>query len=259
MSDSDHFESPKLLLGHAGEHIDRLKNEIKAFFDRQPYTRVIDHDPETRAEVHKVRLTAKLPSKIRLILKDATTNLRDALDHAVYASAVSLGMVNPEKTGFPFATDANHLESELGTWKFKHVPKEIHPTLMGFKPYPAGNDLLVGLNRIRNPNTHRVVVPAGFATMGNEMTMAQGTLTSGSQLGYSRWDATKNEVEYARLGFGSKFDYKVKVAFDVSFGDVGPMAGKPVIPTLREIAAEVERVVFGIEAQTARILRERNL
>lgn len=254
---NDPFDSPKLLVGHAREHIDRLEAEVKAFFDRRPYARVIDVDPETRAEIHKIRLTAKLPSKIRLILKDAATNLRDALDHAVYASAVSLGAINPEKTGFPFATDANHLQSELGTWKFTDIPQEIHAVLVGFAPYPGGNDLLVGLNRIRNPTTHRVIVPAGFATMGNTMTLASGTVTSGTKMGYSLWDATKDEVEYARFGAGSNFDYNVEVAFDVTFGDVGPLAGKPAIPALREMIVEVNRVVLDIEAGTRRILHSR--
>jgi hypothetical protein len=252
------FESPKELVGHASEHIDRLEAEIKSFFDRKPCARVVDFDRETREYVFKFRLTAKLPSKIRLVFKDATSNLRDALDHAVYAAAISLGNATVEKTGFPFANDAAHLEGEFKTWKFSDVPKEIHPVLISFRPYPTGNDLLIGLNRMRNPNTHRVIVPVGFASSGNEITNFTGTISGSGKLGYSLWDAAKNEVEYMRLGEGSKAKCDVSIAFDVTFGEVEVFAGKPVVLSLREIMTEVDRVVHGLEVETARILHERN-
>lgn len=257
MTDVDHFDSPKQLIGHAREHIDRLEGEVKTFFDRKPYARVVDFDHETRQHIFKIRITAKLPSKIRLVFKDATTNLRDALDHAVYASAVALGIEGPEKTGFPFANDAAHLQGELGTWKFSHVPQDIHPLLMSFQPYPGGNDLLIGLNRMRNPNTHRIIVPVGFASLGISGEIESAMLMGGA-LGYSKWDPTKNEVEYMRLGLGSNFNGNMQFAFDVTFGDVEVVGGKPVVSTLRAIETEVNRIVLGIEAETARLLRERS-
>ena len=194
-SADDPFESPKGLVAHAREHADNLESQIRAFFDKRPYARVIEFDPNTGHDVHKVRLTAQVPGRLSRILKDCTSNLRDALDHAVYAAAISLGAINPEKTGFPFANDATHLEDELTSWKFEEVPPEIHPCLRGFKPYPGENDILVALNRIRNPNTHRVIVPVGTASLGNSMSMF-GANVGNMQLGYSRWDAAKNEVKY---------------------------------------------------------------
>jgi hypothetical protein len=248
------FESPKWQIERAREHIQQLDTEINAFFASKPCARVVEHDPNTGDQIYKVRLTAKLPGRLRVILKDATSNLRDALDHAVYAAAVSLGVADPEKTGFPFANDALHLQGELGTWKFSHVPQSIHPILMSFKPYPGGNDLLVGLNRIRNPNTHRVIVPVGFATQSLAITGGAGLLTGG-QIGYSRWHPATNEVEYMRLGAGSDFKHDVQITFDVAFGDVEFVRGKPVCPTLHEIMTEVNCIILGLEAETARIKR----
>ncbi|MCA1393459.1 hypothetical protein I6F20_30965 [Bradyrhizobium sp. IC3123] len=258
MTNLPEFESPKDLVGHAQEHIDRLDGEIKAFFGRNPYAHVIDFDRETRQQVYKFRLTAKLPSKVRLVFKDVTSNLRDALDHAVYASAVALGINSPKKTGFPFGNDAFHLASELGTWKFSDVPRELHPVLMSFQPYPGGNNLIIDLNRMRNPNTHRVIIPIGNASLASEISNAGGKIVTPAQLGYCKWDASKDEVEYMRLGIGSEFKHEAKVAFDVTFADPNIMEGQPVVPALRAIHAEVDRIVLGIEAETARILRERN-
>ncbi len=234
------FNSPKELVGHAGEH------------------HVVDFDRETRQEVYKFRLTAKLPSKVRLVFKDVTSNLRDALDHAVYAGAVALGVNSPKKTGFPFGNDAFHLASELSTWKFAHFPRELHPVLMSFKPYPGGNNLVIDLNRMRNPNTHRVIVPIGNASLGSEITNPVGKIVSPAELGYCKWDPLKDEVEYMRLGIGSEFKHDAKVAFDVTFADPSIMEGQPIVPALRAIHAEVNRIILGIEAETARILRKRN-
>jgi hypothetical protein len=248
----DPFESPKGLVTHAREHADHLESEIGAFFDKRPYTRVIDYDSDTRQDVHKIRLTAKLPGKLSRILKDCTSNLRDALDHAVYAAAVSLGVKHPKNTGFPFANDATHLDGELARWIFADVPPEIRSCLRGFKPYPGGNDILVALNRIRNPNTHRVIVPVGTANTGGSVSLQHG-IVSEVVMGFSNWDASKNEIEYLRVGRNSQLQYQVQVTFDVTFGDIEIVGGQPVTGVLRKMASEVERVILGLEVETARL------
>ena len=43
------------------------------------------------------------------------------------------------------------------------------------------------------------------------------------------------------------------MAFDVTFGDVEIVGGQPIVGVLRKMAAEVDRVVLGIEAETARL------
>lgn len=257
---SDLFESSYALLNRANEHIDEAQAIIQAFFDRKPYTKLVDFDRDTRQYVHKIRLTAKLPGRAAAVVKDATSNLRDALDHAVYAAAVGLGVNDPEKTGFPFGNDATHLEGELRAWKFKDVPPEIHPLLMGLQPYPRangqGNNLLIGLNRIRNPNTHRLLIPIGSASIGTAVRFS-GVINGNAQIGYNRWNPATNEIEYMRLSAQSAYQHDIQVAFGVLFGDIEFVRDKPVIGTLREMATEVYTVVRAIEAETSRILTSR--
>lgn len=251
---TDHFESPKLLLTRARENVDDLKSRIKEFFDRKPYASVIDFDSETGQDVHKIRLTAKLPGSLGTILKDAVANLRDALDHAVYGSAVALGRVEPKGTKFPFADSGAEFEGEI--MALKDVPPVIRTLLESFRPYPRGNEPLWALNKMRNQKTHRIIVPLGVCTPGNEIGVGTFKIVPPAQFGYSRWDATKNEVEYMRVGRGSQCKYQVTVAFDVAIGDVPVLAGRPVIATLNELTTEVERIALAIEAETARVLRE---
>ncbi len=78
-------------------------------------------------------LTKTPPSSVMVLYRAPATC--GTPDHAIYAAAITLSGGTPEKTGFPFANDAAHLQGELGTWKFADVPGELHPLLMSFKPY----------------------------------------------------------------------------------------------------------------------------
>ena len=247
------FESPAALIERGREHIQQARAEVGGFFERKPYTRLVEFDPNTGQDVHKIRLAASIPGKVRTIVKDATANFRDALDHAVYASAVCLCGGDPDNTGFPFAKDAKGVLGELNGKRLSGNPPAIRPFLAGFEPHETGNPLLWGLNRIRNPNTHRMLVPVGAASAGTGLNVHQMSVRGPARIGYSRWDPTKNEVEYLRVGPGSVGQYDVQVSFFVAFGDVGTLAGKDVFSTLDAIASEVERIVLAIKAETERL------
>jgi len=255
---ADHFESPKFLIERAREHTNDLNAKIVAFANRKPSAIAVEFDPKTGQDVYKVRLTAKLPGSMAAVLKDATGNLRDALDHATYASAASFGNPKPRYTGFPFARDQAGVEGELDSKRLRDIPREMRPLLTSFEPHEAGNKMLCALNRIRNTKTHRLLVPLGTQA-GFQGLKAPGThfLHNPIQMGYSRWDPAKQEVEYMRLGRGSVFHHDVRVAFTVTFGNVEGLAGEPVIPMLNALASEVERIVLAIEAETARVLRSK--
>lgn len=246
-----------LLIERGRQHIDEADRQIKAFFNAKPYTGVVDIDHQTGQEVHKMKLTARLPGGIKTIVKDATANLRDALDHAVYSSAVALVGGDPSDTGFPFAKDAAGVAGELGGKRLRGNPAEIRPFLAAFEPHEAGNKLLWGLNRIRNPNTHRVIVPVGAASIASRIAMTGGEIKGPASIGYSKWIAAENAVEFMRVGIGSEVQYQVDVAMNVTFGNIDSMRDQEVIGTLNAIATEVERVVTDIKAETARLLSER--
>lgn len=251
---SDPFESPDEVLRRAREHIDDLASRIKSFFDRAPYVYFVDYDKDTGQDVHKVRLTAKLPGSLATVAKDVFSNLRDCLDHAVYASAVS---VRPERrnrrTAFPFAHDAAGVHDKLNL-EFIDVPPNIRTLLENLRPYKGGNDLLWGLNQTRNTKTHRVLIPLGAASVAKSINIETAHIVGSAQIGYSKWDATKNEVEFMRVGRGSNLKCDVSVSFDVLFDDVEVLAGQPAVAMLNALASEVEGILTSIKVETARML-----
>lgn len=252
---ADPFDSPWQVLNRARHHINDLDTRIKAFFDRQPYTNVIEHDSDTRENVYKIRLTAKIPGSLAAVAKDAFSNLRDCLDHTVYASAAS---VHPERgngrTAFPFAYDAAGVHDKLNR-ELTDVPPDIRSLLEGFRPYKGGNEVLWSLNQTRNTKTHRMLVPLGAASIGNSINFTNAVINGSAKIGYNRWDPEKNEVEFLRMGAGSQFQCEANVSFEVLLGDVEGLGGKPAVATLNALSREVEGILMAIEAETARILR----
>lgn len=250
----DCFDSPKEVLSRARDHIEDLNARVQAFFDRKPYARVVDYDRETGQDVHKIRLTAQLPGKIAAVAKDALSNLRDALDHAVYASAVALSPgFEPSRTAFPFAENASGVHDKLNR-ELLDIPPEIRTLLEGFRPHKTGNQLLWGLCRTRNVKTHRILVPLGTASTGTSLGLTRGRVIGPAELGLNRWNPLKNEVEFLRVGRGSQLEYEVNVAFSVLFSHAEVLGGKEAIGTLHAISREVECILVAIETETHRLL-----
>lgn len=251
---ADAFGSPKQLINHARDEIEAAENLIAGYARSQHGTNVTYIDPITGQNVYCVRIIGPdLPPKIANIVKDAAGNLRDALDHAVYGAAVAKSGGEPKNTGFPFAKDAAGVQGELGGKRLSGNPPEIHPILASFKPYEGGNDTLWALNQIRNPSTHRFIVPVGSAAMMGSLDIGSAMITGNSEIGYSRWDAAKKEVEYMRLGPGSTSQHQVNISVAVMFDGIKAVAGKPVIPTLNLMVAEVDRVISAIEGECRRL------
>ena len=193
------FDDPKLLLDRTRHHIDDLETLIKAFFEGKPFARFIERDSNACEEVHKVRLTGQLPAKAATIAKDAFSNLRDALDHAVYASSAVLKPGKTmHKTKFPFAHDAAGVHDKLNR-DLLDVSPEIRAFLELLAPHKGGNQLLWGLNCTRNVETHRIIVPLLAASLGSSLRI-NGAVIGQAQIGQSTWDAAKNEAEYLKSG-----------------------------------------------------------
>jgi hypothetical protein len=100
---------------------------------------------------------------------------------------------------------------ELGKERLQGNPPELRALLVGFEPHAKGNQVLWGLNRLRVPNTHRILSPVLLNAVGTSIGL--GTLQmpgGGGQLGYSKWDKI-GEVEFMRLPHGLTYKYEVMV------------------------------------------------
>lgn len=245
------INSARASIAHARDLIADLEAQLARFKRSQNAFQVVHHEPILKQQIYRIRFFGpEFPQKASNIAKDAVSNLRDSLDHIMYAAAVAKGGGTPKKTGFPFGSDADAVRHRL-TRELADNPRELHQLLLDTKPYEGGNHAIWSLNQLRNPNTHRFIVPVGSAAV------AQATVTEGVILGpsvfYNRWHSATNEVEYMRLGSGSTIQLSVSAHIQVQFADVEAVAGRPVIPTLLTMASEVDRIVTSIEDECCRL------
>jgi hypothetical protein len=247
---SDPFASPKRRLARARNHIDNVEMGIRVFLETQPYERTVERNTQ-RFEEHKIRLTKPIPDDVTDLAYEALEAMRSSLDQATYAVAVACNSKRPDRIHFPVADAAADFENNVRGW-LTDFPTDMLALFRSFKAHQAGNELIWALNRIRRQGMHRLIVPVVTAT---EAFAHSVTINSPHfvELPPLKWDSEKNEVIFARTNPGSDLNYKLDFMFFIIFGEVEGVAGEPIIETLREIAAEVERIVLAIETEARRL------
>jgi hypothetical protein len=248
----DPFASPKRRITRAGEHIQNLKSEVAAFFEAQPYARIVERNASGFDE-HKVKLTRELPDRITDFAYETIEALRSSLDQATYAVAIACGSKRPDLIHFPIADTPADFENVLNG-RLKDFPPDILALFHSFEPYQTGNaNLIWALNRVRRQGTHRLIVPVATVAGGMEIHDMSISRPLPLTVPPPRWDSEKKEIVFAIVAPGSDLSYKLDLSFYITFGQVEGVAAAPVVETLEDMAAEVERVVLAIEAESHRI------
>lgn len=241
---TDPFYSSKYSIARAKDHIRELDRQIVEFFKSEPYEQVVDLDAERGQEVHKIKLVKPMPIALPGIAFDAASNLRAALDQAIYA-------IKPRKNAFfPIAPDLPHFENTVNG-RCKHLPIEIVDLLRTFKPYKGGNNVLWALNEICNANKHASIRPVAVASHGIQY--GRMMMNAGASILPAVWDREKNEMEIIRLSPGGKFEADFDFASRIAICDVEIIDGLPVDAVLNEFARVVEGVVMALEAESRRL------
>jgi hypothetical protein len=251
------FDSAKRRLGRAKHHVRTLDKRFQTFFKKKPYVGVIESHTDGVSQAHKVKLRRKLPKDVTDIAYEALEGLRSALDQTAYAVAIICGTPRPELVHFPVTDDPAQFENTI-SGRCKDFPPEIVALFRSFQAYPGGNDLIVALNRVRRQGFHRLLTPVGSAVY--RVSGSSGMLRGGPVPEYPTyipapivWDSTKDEMVYGVVGPGGEFNYKIDFSFIVAFGEIEGLAGAPVVPALRELVREVERIVIATESEARRI------
>jgi hypothetical protein len=242
--EDDPFESPRLLLSGAARHIAAFEARV-AGFRQEPDTWDIK---ATSPGETVIRVAKPVPPELKQIAFDVVANLRAALDQAVFASTMAIRGKELDGTKFPFGDDAKGA-SDNAKGKCKDVPHDVVDYLLRFEPYRMGNPLLWGLNKLRNTKSHRMLVPV----VGD--VSFQWTADPDSHPG---WDAATGTFKQSLKPAQRTGVYAALSSFrlEILIG-TGAFRGEPAAGIFGRLLGEVERVVSGIEAETARLLRER--
>jgi hypothetical protein len=257
---NDPFYSAKRRVSNAKRHIRKLDAECGAFFQSNPYTRIVDIDIDGTTQLHKVKLVREFPDEIGDIAADIVDNLRSALDQTGYAAAIASGSQRLKYTAFPFGNESTDVENAIAGWS-KDIPSDITSFFRTFEPYKGGKGVsLWALNQLCISNKHTVLIPIGTSVMSGKILPGiikapeKGSVSLMAPMWTpSTWDRVKNEMIIGRVEAGGQFDINFELGFDVAFGDVPIFADKSAISTLNGLTSIVESIVVGTEAECRRL------
>ncbi|MGA8618039.1 MAG: hypothetical protein WB660_05905, partial [Candidatus Sulfotelmatobacter sp.] len=249
---SDPFESSYRKIARAKKHLADLKRKMDTFFTRkdlyEPF--VEPHPNKPGYSVFKIRFTQELPEEFAEIAGDLLTNLRSALDSAVYSVAVAAGKPKPGNAYFPFSKDAAHFERNL-KGRCADVPPEMYPLFRACHPYDGGNEPLWALNVARGSADHALLVPAAVASFIGGMNV-QGTGEISMPCN-PVMDSSKHEMELATIAPEATFRGDYQIAIYIAFGEVGSVAGEHAGEVLQFFVELVETIVNEIGAESQRL------
>lgn len=248
------FESPYQLVARAKEHIaDFVSCDNRVIRDNQNWSLFQQIDPKTGDKITQAKFATRALKPLAPIINDVAYNLRSALDHAVYASAVAVSGGDPT-TKFPFGdTEADFLRDIKKSRLTKSVPATILKMICAFQPYEAGNKTLWALNKLRNRKGHRVLSPMHLSNRNG--TIGTWFVEAGNIRTFANRQGGGEEVIGIQTSSNFKGNGQVGLAFAISLYGVRHFENEPVVTTLNTFASEVQHVVEDLEEETSRLLR----
>ncbi|WP_299648066.1 hypothetical protein [uncultured Jannaschia sp.] len=262
------FDRPKESIRWAREAVDEFQSGFRQFFEEQtrppvlhpcyPYVRIIDLEPETFDQIHKLRFCYALPRALERKANEALQNIRNSFDQSLFAACTAIHKV-PRRGDlrFPWCTTPNDLAARLN--KRQIIPAEFHEIIRREEPYPTGDGYTGGNDTIRQiahlaNDKHtvglKVLTHAAVARPPSIMSLDPWVVVPEPS-----WNMVKNEIFLCKVSPRSKvhdnYQLSLQVAFDVS-APVGDMAADTL---LGEFADRAKRFAEVIEARCTRLIQ----
>jgi hypothetical protein len=243
---SEQFHGPRLKIERAKQHIADLNANVEILRAGGVYVLRIHRDPRTGNEQIEAEITQVVSPSLGLIIGDAIHNLKTALDFTVNEVVFRRLGAYDDFTRFPFRETRDELVKAVNGALVKRASTAVADFIVNkVNPYRGGNDPLWALHTLDILDKHRLLLPVlnisfitGIVIKHSEGMHGLGHWAiTGRRSSIQRLDGLKN-CEIANDG-----EPTVLVFFDKGF----PFEGKPVIPTLHQIADFVGGVVEGIE------------
>jgi hypothetical protein len=242
----------------ANKHFRELETELTAFRKSKPYKVGAKRDPKTRKPIYYLIGVNETPANLSPIIGDILQCTKSTLDHLAY-QLLLIGKpagFDPEWVFFPVGEDSHGFKSLLGRIKENGMGQSAIDAIADIEAYKGGKGaLLWTLHHLNNIDKHRTILTTFVQTGGVDITPTIG-------LDLEPW--AKELV--ARLGpvflqevgpkppakagdvlyigaVDEEMHEKRKFTFDVAFAEPGVVEGKPIGPTLHEMANFVDGIV----------------
>lgn len=236
------YSGARVKIQRAKTHIAEFDYTVFTYLRCQPYRSRQIVDTETGEAGFKIALKQPFPVEAAAALGDAVHNLRAALDHLIAAAAITHGR-SANDTAFPFAAS----QQDFIDKRLKDKARKAGPVAMTLceelKPYPGGNDSLVGLHALDLIDKHRLLLAAVAA--GDFFARFLPRLGQPQVVIEHRVYFLGNVPQFVPAPPGREFDhpFEIGLRLEIVFPANGPFAGIPCLTTLNELTNIVEGVV----------------
>ena len=241
------FESARLKLERAQEHVRNLDVLFAAFMDARPHLPVIKDKRNDRGIWQMtLEISSRIPppTEIGLVLGDAVHNFRCALDHMTWELIGSDGGTQDRYTAFPTGDTRINFESRV---KGMITPRQdTKQFFVDLAVYPSGHgEILYGLHLLDNADKHCVITPTIEATVFDGITLID--MTTGERLPADPIDvpADADDRIFHRIpdGFGIDANNPIETTANIFFPEVDIFPFEPVTSTLAQIDMRVEHTI----------------
>jgi len=247
------FESAKLKLERAQQHVRDLDAAFIAFIDSRPHRPRIKAEPEDDGNTWRVWIEIiedrPLRPDLSLLLGDAIHNLRCVMDHLMWELIGIDGGTQNRKTKLPVGRSRIDFEaSARGAITPVQATKDF---LADLAIYPSGQgERLYAIHTLDNADKHTVLTPVLCFTELRDVLLidsATGKRIESDPIYIGAVEVGGSASFEIPRGFGIDADNRIHATPDILFGKVDCVPGEPIIPTLAAFEYEVERLIEQFE------------
>ena len=245
------FESAKLKLERAREHVRNLDVLFAAFMDARPHLPVVKRKRDDRGIWQmKLGIESRIspPPEIALVLGDAVHNFRCALDHLTWDLIGLDGGTQDRYTAFPTGDTRTNFEARA---KGMITPrKDTKQFFVDLAVYPSGDgEIFYGLNLLDNADKHCVITPTVEATVFENIMLINMATRERSLADPFYVPADANGKISYRIPDGFEIDTNnhIQTTADIFFPEVDVFPFQPVTWILALIDARVEHTIEAAE------------
>jgi hypothetical protein len=256
------FTGVWIKVDRAKHHFRDLQAQYERFQEVQPYRVVTEDEPGTEDLISRIEFSEQPPLLWSAIVGDCVHNLRASLDLLVWEMVRAEGKPVTAQTGFPIFESPEDFESRYMA-KVKGAPQAAVDIIKEAEPYEGAGNPLWLLHRLDIEDKHKLLVPVGVAPWGMTTTytitdlIAADPETKGFSFDHLTPDAVgiirpqgriplRDGAEVYRISVSlrsnpiAKMHMSPEFHFEVAFGEVEVVEGKPLIRTLDQAIQFVE-------------------
>ena len=242
MSNSLMLAGARAKIERAVHHLADLQVAVQGFREAHPNLIVRDTDSEGAEKVFRTDLP-EIPIEWSMMLGDCVHNLRTAFDHVICAAVRLNGKTPTDKTTFPISNCPVREYEPFARSRVEGTSQAVLDLVIRSQPYLGGREPFQIIHSLDVTDKHNAIIPvwARFSDV-QVFRIVAGRFTH-IMTGNNVAVHPGQNPEIGRMTDSSGGDHYFQFAFDIAFAKRGIAGGKPVIPTLLELAQLTQETV----------------